>query len=291
MALHTIKRGPYEAVIDSKGAQLVSLRFEGYEYLWQGDSRWWTGHAPILFPIVGMLRGDAATSAAGPVSLKRHGIARNYEHAVLSKGQSTVTFELNADEGMLGLYPYPFRLRMTYALSDDGLTQSFEVCNTGDAPMPFVVGGHPAFNVPIPRTQGAFEDYQVRFEDAWTYATPWMDKVNGLIDYGSFTPIVDGEDAWQLDRAPFDHEAIVLEDVPGSTVTLTKDGAHGVTVSFADFKYLGIWSPSDAPLLALEPWVGIATCLDEDDVFEHKRNMQVAEPGETRTYSFTIKPF
>ena len=92
MALHTIKRGPYEAVIDSKGAQLVSLKFEGYEYLWQGDSRWWTGHAPILFPIVGMLRGDAATSAAGPVSLKRHGIARNYEHAVLSKGQSTVTF-------------------------------------------------------------------------------------------------------------------------------------------------------------------------------------------------------
>ena len=247
MALHTIKRGPYEAVIDSKGAQLVSL--------------------------------------------KRHGIARNYEHAVLSKGQSTVTFELNADEGMLERYPYPFRLRMTYALSDDGLTQSFEVCNTGDDPMPFVVGGHPAFNVPIPRTQGAFEDYQVRFEDTWTYATPWMDKVNGLIDYGSFTPIVDGEDAWQLDRAPFDHEAIVLEDVPGSTVTLTKDGAHGVTVTFADFKYLGIWSPSDAPLLALEPWVGIATCLDEDDVFEHKRNMQVAAPGETRTFSFTIKPF
>ena len=29
MALHTIRRGPYEAVIDSKGAQLVSLKFEG----------------------------------------------------------------------------------------------------------------------------------------------------------------------------------------------------------------------------------------------------------------------
>ena len=291
MALHTIKKGPFQATIDSKGAQLVSLKFEGYEYLWQGDKRWWTGHAPILFPIVGMLREDAAVSAAGPVNLKRHGVARNYEHVVLSLGESTITFEINANDETLEQYPYPFRLRMTYTLTDEGLEQTYEVTNTGTKVMPFVVGGHPAFNVPIPRTKGAFEDYKVEFEDIWTYATPWMDKVNGLIDYSNFTPIVDGTDFWQLDRAPFEHEAIVLEDVPGSTVTLTKDGNHGVTVSFDDFKYLGIWSPSDAPLLALEPWVGIATCLDEDDVFEHKRNMQYADPGETKTFSFTIKPF
>ena len=292
MARNTIKKGSFQATIDSKGAQLVSLKLEGYEYLWQGDSRWWTGHAPILFPIVGMLREDAAISEQGPVSLKRHGIARNYEHAVLSQGESSITFELCSNKEMLESFPYPFRLRMTYALTDEGLIQTYEVANTGDAPMPFVVGGHPAFNVPIPRTRGAWEDYKVVFVDQWTYATPWMDKVNGLIDYDNFTPVVEESDYWQLERAPFEHEAIVLEDVPGSTVTLTNDGgAHGVTVSFPDFKYLGIWSPSDAPLLALEPWVGIATCLDEDDVFEHKRNMQVAKPGETRTYSFSIKPF
>lgn len=292
MTLHTIRKGSYEATIDSNGAQLVSLKFEGYEYLWQGDSRWWTGHAPILFPIVGMLRNDAATSTAGPVSLKRHGIARNYEHAVLSQGEGWIAFELSSNDEMLARYPYPFRLRMVYELSDEGLKQSYEVLNTGDAAMPFVVGGHPAFNVPIPRTKGAWEDYKVVFEDRWTYATPWMDKVNGLIDYGSFTPVVEESDVWRLDRAPFEHEAIVLEDVPGSTVTLTDDeGAHGVTVGFAGFKYLGIWSPSDAPLLAIEPWAGIATCLDEDDVFENKRNMQFANPGEKRTFSFTIKPF
>ena len=102
----------------------MSVTLDGGEYLWQRDERFWPRCAPVLFPIVGNIRADQARSAAGPVSLKRHGIARNYEHAVLSKGQSTVTFELNADEGMLERYPSPFRLRMTYALSDDVRTIS-----------------------------------------------------------------------------------------------------------------------------------------------------------------------
>ena len=292
MALYTIKKGSYEAAIDSMGAQLVSLKYEGYEYLWQGDPAFWTGHAPILFPIVGMLRNGTATSAQGPVALKRHGLARNYEHTVLSQGSGWIAFELASTEEMLQSYPYPFRLRMVFELSENGLKQSFELLNTGEAPMPFSVGGHPAFNVPLPRTKGAWEDFKVVFEQAWTYATPWMDKVNGLIDYANFTPIVEESNTWKLDRAPFEHEAIVLEDVPGSTVTLTdREGAHGVTVSFDDFKYLGIWSPSNAPLLAIEPWSGIATCLDEDDVFEHKRNMQTLLPGEKRLFAFTVKLF
>lgn len=292
MALYTIKKGSYEATIDSMGAQLMSLKFEGYEYLWQGDAAYWTGRAPILFPIVGTLRNDAATSEQGPVALKRHGLARNYEHAVLSQGPAWIAFELASTEEMLNSYPYPFRLRMVFELSEQGLKQSFELLNTGEAPVPFSVGGHPAFNVPLPRAKAAWEEYRVVFEQAWTYATPWMDKVNGLIDYSNFTPIVEDSNTWQLNRAPFDHEAIVLEDVPNSKVTLTcGEGEHGVEVAFDSFKYLGIWSPNDAPLLAIEPWSGIATCLDEDDVFEHKRNMQTLQPGEKKVYSFWIKPF
>ena len=76
--LTTITDSTLSATIDSQGAQLMSLALDGGEYLWQGDERFWARRAPVLFPIVGCLRGDHAVSARGDVSLKRHGIARLY---------------------------------------------------------------------------------------------------------------------------------------------------------------------------------------------------------------------
>ena len=79
--LTTITDGTLSATIDAQGAQLMSLRLGEGEYLWQGDERYWARRAPVLFPIVGCLRNDHAVSAQGDVSLKRHGIARLYDHA------------------------------------------------------------------------------------------------------------------------------------------------------------------------------------------------------------------
>ena len=80
-----IHGGRIAAAIDPLGAQLSSLQLEGREYLWQGDQRFWARRAPVLFPIVGSLRGGCAQSAAGPCKMGRHGIARNYEHAVVEQ--------------------------------------------------------------------------------------------------------------------------------------------------------------------------------------------------------------
>ena len=49
-----------EARIDPFGAELVSLKdAEGREFMSAGDPAFWTGRAPLLFPIVGSLNGDA----------------------------------------------------------------------------------------------------------------------------------------------------------------------------------------------------------------------------------------
>ena len=82
----------------------------------------------------------------------RHGIARNYEHAVVDRAAdgSSVTFELRDSAETRAAYPYSFKLNMTYAITGEAtLSQTFHVTNTGDATLPFCVGGHPAFNVPM----------------------------------------------------------------------------------------------------------------------------------------------
>ena len=92
----TIKRGGLIAAIDSMGAQLTSLALNGNEYLWQGDPAFWGKHAPILFPIVGSLRNNMATSAAGTCEMPRHGLARIVEHKLVevSEDGSSVTYEI-----------------------------------------------------------------------------------------------------------------------------------------------------------------------------------------------------
>ena len=74
-----IRSDALTAAIDPMGAELVSLKASaGREYMTDADPRWWTGHAPILFPIVGALsngtyRLDGAEYALARQEHQHHG--------------------------------------------------------------------------------------------------------------------------------------------------------------------------------------------------------------------------
>lgn len=291
--LTTITDGTLSATIDAQGAQLMSLRLGEGEYLWQGDERYWARRAPVLFPIVGRLRDDHAISAQGDVSLKRHGIARLYEHAVVEQTPSSVTYELASSEQTRAAYPFDFRLNMTYALDEGRLTQTFKVTNAGDADLPFTLGGHPAFNVPVPGEEGvSFSDYQLVFPEAWTAEVPTIDE-QGLHDFAHMNELFRDSDRLQLTHELIDRLlTVVFVDVPGRSVKLVGPAGHGVELDFDGFTYLGVWTAtSDAPFVAIEPWVGCATAYDESDVFEEKRGTITLSPGESCERSFSMRPF
>lgn len=284
------------AAVDPMGAQLLSLQLDGREYLWQGDPRFWARRAPVLFPIVGSLRDGRAESAQGPCVMGRHGIARNYEHAVVDRAAdgSSVTFELRDSAETRAAYPYGFKLNMTYAITGEAtLSQMFRVTNTGDATLPFCVGGHPAFNVPMgDAADEAFEDYVLKFARPWSCTLPVIGK-DGLMSWDNAFECPQGSDTVALTHTSFAHDALMFTDVPDSVLTLlgTKSG-HGVRVEFPGFPYIGVWSAADdAPFVALEPWSGHTTAHDEDDVFEHKAGMTLLAPGETNERTFRLTLF
>lgn len=282
----TISKGGISAKISSMGAELTSLSLDGREYLWQADPAFWGKHAPVLFPIVGSLRNNEAQSARGVCRMPRHGLARINEHRVaeVAEDGSSVTFEFASTSETLEAYPYNFKLNMTYAVTGEAtLTQTFAVTNTGDAPMPFSVGGHPAFNVPAPGSEDeAFEDYAIEFTEPWTCEAPTIAE-GGLLTFDESTTPVENADKLPITHELFANDAVMLTNVPGNTVTLrgTKSG-RGVRMDFPGFDFIGIWSAAgNAPFVALEPWTGHATLTSEDDVFERKHNITVIEPGET----------
>ena len=292
--LTTICSGDLTATVDSMGAQLMSLTCAGAEYLWQGDPKFWPRRAPVLFPIVGCLKNDEAMSAAGPVHLKRHGLARTNEHSIVERSESSVTFQLDSDEATRELYPFDFRLNMTYSTDGTSLAQRFAVTNTGDVDLPFTQGGHPAFNVPMPGAEGErFDDYALVFAERWSPEVPVIDE-RGLHDFGRMTRLMDNDRELPLSHELIErHATLVFHDVPKNRVTLVGTRSnHGVELEFDGFDYLGVWTASpEAPFLAVEPWHGCATAYDESDRFEDKRSTITLAPDERAELAFTVTPF
>ena len=81
------------------GAQLESLQSpDGREYLWQRDPKWWSGCAPVLFPMMGALRQGRTVIEGRIYEMPQHGLARRREFSLLSQAEDEAVFSLRADD-------------------------------------------------------------------------------------------------------------------------------------------------------------------------------------------------
>ena len=289
---NTILRNENVSVtLKSLGGELTSIKdASGTEYLWQGNPDFWSGQAPVLFPIVGCLRNGTATIGNSKTcSFGRHGLARKLEFTLVSSSETCAIYSLKADDSTKEQYPYDFELQMIYELTDHGVKVSHKVINHGDIVMPYCIGGHPAFNCPVYEGEN-FEDYIVEFGQPETAACAQLTD-DGLINNDDRIPVLDHETVIPVKHSLFYKDALIFDQLKSRTVALKhKESGHGILVTFPDFDYLGVWSSAnDGPFVALEPWSGTSTCSDEDDVFEHKRGVRFLEPGEHETLSFVIE--
>ena len=294
----SISSNSLTASIDTMGAQLMSLRKGESEYLWQGDSNWWPRRAPILFPIVGVLKDSKAESAEGTISLARHGLARLNQFEVVEQGASSVTLQLKSTEETRKSYPYDFELKLIFSVAGDTLTQTYEVTNPANVVLPFTLGAHPAFNIPIPGVEAAsLDQYYLLFTHSWTSFGPSITD-EGLCDYTTPQRLVLDSDTLPLSWDLIDREkTITLEDVPDRRITLAANAeasseTHGIQIDFEGFDYLGIWSAAPGcPFVALEPWCGIADTVDCDGIFEHKLGIISLEPAQSIAKTLNIRVF
>ena len=294
----SISSNSLTASIDTMGAQLMSLRKGESEYLWQGDSNWWPRRAPILFPIVGVLKDGEAESAEGTISLARHGLARLNQFEVVEQSPSSITLQLKSTEETRKAYPYDFELKLIFSVAGDTLTQTYEITNPANVVLPFTLGAHPAFNIPIPDVEASsLNHYHLLFTHSWTSYGPSITD-EGLCDYTTPQRLIVDSDTLPLSWELIDREkTITLENVPDRRITLAASTeapseAHGIQMDFEGFDYLGIWSATlGCPFVALEPWCGIADTVDCDGIFEHKPGIISLEPGQSIAKTLNIRVF
>lgn len=270
-----------------EGAMLHSLVKDEIEYLWQGDKKYWAGQAPVCFPITGVLRDSKAVAFGKPCEMKRHGVARINPFEIREQGANFVSFVQNSSEETKKAFPFDYSLEIRYTVLKNSVTTRYTVKNTGKDRLPFVIGGHPAFNCPLESGE-KFEDYTVEFSSAVNQKCLRPDVETGLVDISKRYDVLDAPNKINLDHSLFDLDAMVFDNIKPKSAVLSA-GGRGVKIDYQDFDNLLVWSSSNGGnFVALEPWTGISTCSDEDSVFENKRGMTVLEPDCEASFAFKI---
>lgn len=277
------------ATLGLEGAQLNSLKKDNVEYLWQGDAKYWAGQAPVCFPIVGVLVDGKAKAFGKPCEMKRHGVARINPFEVFEQHKNSITFVQKSSEETKVQYPFDYELKIKYTIVGDTVTNEYIITNTGKEKMPFVIGGHPAFNCPLCDGED-FEDYKVVFDKTITKPCFRPDHKSGLVDVSKTYDVMNGTDTLNLKHELFEeNDALIFENCQAKSATLIGKNGKGIKVEFQDMNNLLVWSAvGNAPFVALEPWTGISNCSDEGEILEEKRGMTILEPDETVSFKFKI---
>lgn len=288
---YTLKNDELTVEFNTFGAEITSIRDSGgLEFLWQGDKQYWKGQAPVLFPIVGSLRNKKASIGGDKTCcMERHGLVRRMEFDLVNQDENSVTFSVGSDEFTRERYPYDFQLLVRYVLEEKSITTVYTVINPGTEAMPFQIGGHPAFNCPLTKLE-SFGEYNVEFDCAETAECPRLDPETGLVNMENRVPVLDHAKVLKLDHDLFREDALIFDRLQSRSARLfNPETGRGVRLDFTDFEYFLVWSSANnGPFVALEPWTGLGTCSDEDDVFEKKRGVRLVSPGDSKTFSYTI---
>ncbi|SEK38191.1 Galactose mutarotase [Carnobacterium iners] len=276
-----------------KGAEQTSLinKQTGIDYLWQGDSAYWNRQAPVLFPFVGRLKDNQYQYNNKTYSMNQHGFARDRIFEVTNQNETAVTLSLLSDEESKEIYPFDFCLKITYQLEEASVKVSYQVENiNADEPMYFSIGGHPGFNMPL-TDETSFEDYYLSFSPKRSRTL--IPLKGAYIDYENRTLGQTNTDI-ALRWRHFDEDALIYETKNKNVFSILSDKTtHGISVSFTDFPYVGIWSPAKlkAPLVCIEPWYGIADTSDASGRLEDKLGIQFLKPSEQFNCEYTITIF
>ena len=301
--IYTLKNSEMEVQVSSKGGELVSLRdADKTEYIWIGDARYWKRHAPQLFPCIGRLTNNQYRMDGALHEMGQHGFLRDYELTKVESeeqdivldgaadpaGAASLHLQLQSDASTRQLYDRDWTVDIFYRLCGKTLNVKFQLRNRDARTMCFGYGIHPGFNVPL-NPALRFEDYRLDFHEVSTpkqmELTERYTISGGMHDYalaeGRYLP---------LQHSLFNHDAIILKDMPHTVTLGSQKDEKKVTVTFPDMPYLGIWHApeTDAPFVCIEPWSSLPSTDGVIDEFETKPDFITVEPEETYMNSWSI---
>ncbi|MDD2693588.1 MAG: aldose 1-epimerase family protein [Candidatus Gracilibacteria bacterium] len=328
---YTLTYADSSITVSSLGAELQSLQRGGTEYLYQKKEGFWQRQSPVLFPIVGGLRDGKYMHNNKEYILSQHGFARDREFTLIQDARckmqnedsnipviasesktihlpgNSLTFQLVSDEQTRSKYPFDFALTITYILNESGLRVEYSVRNTGNEPLLFSIGGHPAFVIE------SIDECSIRFEgEKDTLIVDRLEK--GLLASSfviptkeeSLSPQIMSENisgsqkvnleeisdemtkkheySLLLSESFFEKDAMIFRELHSQRITLQKKNQKTLEFDRGNFPHFALWKQPNAPFLCLEPWQGYADSVDATGILSEKLGIISLGVGENMDF-------
>ena len=228
------------ADISPLGAELQALTARGgHELQWDGDPAVWRGRAPILFPVIGFLRGGQYHFEGHTYDMPKHGFARHSTFEVVSADIDAACFRLAASPVTRAIYPFEFQLDITFSVAERTLTLGAVLSNRGDGAMPASFGFHPALRWPL--LFGASRaDHRIRFAEDEPAPVRRIDANGFLKPNPVATPVIG--DTLALRDDLFIDDALIFDRLVSRSVRYGASTGPQLHVRFDDFPTLGVWT-------------------------------------------------
>jgi galactose mutarotase-like enzyme len=254
----------------------------GDDLLWHGDPEFWSGRAPVLFPIVGRAVEDQIAVGDHRAIMPQHGFARRSLFALEAHTDEMCCHVLTQTKDTRAVYPFDFSLRITHRLEADTLHVTADVSNESNKPMPFGFGFHPAFSWPLPNApKGA---HHVTLASGGNPARAALQ--DGLL-LPNLIPGPFSEGDLAIEEPLFLDGALVF---PHGTDAL-RYGPHAgsaLAFTFHNLPDLALWRPTGAPFLCIEPWHGTASYLGDGPQIAERPNSITLAPADTAQFGYTL---
>lgn len=242
------------------GAELTSIinKANGKEMLWQGDPVYWKRQSPILFPIVGSVWNNTYRYNGVEYTMNQHGFARDMDFTLINKSDTSILFELQANEETKKLYPADFSLKIGYELIDNSIKVIWNVTNNGSDEMFFQIGAHPAFNYKDYNPEANVQGYFSLLPIDTNYRLSTITQ-KGCIGNEISKIVYQEHCIIPITKNTFNNDALILEDSQVISVELLDSNRKPYIKLSFDAPVVGLWSPIKqeyAPFVCIEPWYG-----------------------------------
>ena len=274
---------------DTEGAILWSVTDkDGFEYIWQGDDRYWNEHGANLFPYIARLWEKSYIFQGKTYHMDIHGFAKDSVFSCEKAGENELVFVMEDTRETLEQYPFHFRFEIRYLLEKNTLKVFYSVKNKDEKTMYFGIGGHPGFNIPMEEGL-SFEDYCLEFSEkanpSRVLFTDDCYRTGENVDY----PLEDGVRI-PLRHDLFDRDAIVLKNVDHRVTIRSDKGKRAVSLFFPDFPAIGFWHmpKMEAPYVCLEPWRSLPSRKGIVEDFAQQEDLVALDGGKIYVNKWSV---
>jgi aldose 1-epimerase len=254
---------------------------------------------PLLFPFAGRINNSELTyngrtyAIADTVDANEkpiHGFVIARPWRVCEQSATRVVGEFQAsrvDPSLLKKWPSDFRLTVSYELQGNALVSDITVRNPGDVPLPFGLGTHPYFRVPL-GPSGKADDCRITAP----VGEYWLLK--DLVPTGERVP-ADGRYALShgltFAETRFDDVFTTLLPAEGTKCATVEDPHTGrkLSLEFGPlFQNLVVYNPPHREAICLEPY----SCVPDPFALVARginTGLQELQPGESISTRIVIR--